>query len=129
VVDLFEEARGIELDERLVTNRRGIHAPSDLLRAATAAGHRSLGWSEAGRIASGAPADFVTVRLDSSRMAGTTPHSVLASLVFAAGAADVSDVVVGGRRIVEAGQHLLVEDPARAMSEALAGLVDGKVLG
>ena len=111
VVDLFEEARGIELDERLVSYRRGIHTPEALLGAATSAGHRALGWPDAGRLAPGALADFVTVGLDSPRLAGTTADSVVASLVFAASAADVTDVVVGGRRVVVAGRHQLIEDP------------------
>jgi hypothetical protein len=42
VVDLFEEARTVELDERLATGRRGTHRPDDLLAAATAAGMAAL---------------------------------------------------------------------------------------
>jgi len=122
VVDLFEEARGIELDERLVRLRRGIHTPEALLEAATRAGHRSLGWSEAGCLAPGALADFVTVGLESTRLAGTRRDALVASLVFAATGADVTDVVVGGRRVVQAGRHQLIEDPGRALDEALADL-------
>src|SRR5207253_10348609 len=48
VVDLFEEARAVELNERLRTERRGQFAPADLVRAATRAGHESLGWPDAG---------------------------------------------------------------------------------
>ena len=51
VIDLFEEARAVELDERLASGVRGTHRVTDLLAAATAAGHRALGWPEAGRIA------------------------------------------------------------------------------
>ena len=39
VIDLFEEARAVELDERLATGVRGHHSAADLLRAATAGGH------------------------------------------------------------------------------------------
>ncbi|MGH2918786.1 MAG: formimidoylglutamate deiminase, partial [Solirubrobacteraceae bacterium] len=49
VIDLFEEARAVELDERLNNGVRGNHAPGDLLRAATASGYESLGWPEGGR--------------------------------------------------------------------------------
>ena len=122
VVDLFEEARGIELDERLVRFRRGVHTPEALLEAATLAGHRSLGWADAGRLVPGALADFVTVGLDSPRLAGTRPDAMVASLVFAATGADVTDVVVGGRQVVAARRHQLIEDPARAMNYALATL-------
>ena len=48
---------------------RGAHAEA-LLEAATLAGHRSLGWADAGRLVPGALADFVTVGLDSPRLAG-----------------------------------------------------------
>jgi formiminoglutamate deiminase len=122
VMDLFEEARGIELDERLVRLRRGVHTPEALLESVTLAGHRALGWSEAGRLVPGALADFVTVGLDSPRLAGTGPDAVVASLVFAATGADVTDVVVAGRQVVASGRHQLVEDPVRSMHDALASL-------
>ena len=54
-IDLFEEARAVELDERLVTNQRGGHSPVELLRAATAEGAESLGWPSGGRIETGRP--------------------------------------------------------------------------
>src|SRR5204863_1849364 len=71
VIDLFEEARGLELDERLRTERRGHFTPARLLDAATESGHRALGWTDAGRIARGYRADLVTVALDSVQTAGT----------------------------------------------------------
>ncbi len=120
IVDAFEEARSIELHERLVSERRGRHTPASLLAAATADGHRAIGWHEAGRIAPGALADFTTVSLDSLRLCGTEPTGVVAALVFAAGAPDVSDVVIGGRRVVKGFEHQLVDEPAREMAEALA---------
>ena len=40
VIDLFEEARAVELDERLISGSRGHHSPTDLATMATAAGHR-----------------------------------------------------------------------------------------
>src|SRR6185436_16158157 len=61
VIDLLEEARAVELHERLRDERRGHFAAGELLGAATAAGHRALGWPEAGTLAPGAPADLVTV--------------------------------------------------------------------
>ena len=47
VIDLFEEARAVELDERLAGGARGMHRAADLLRAATADGHAALGWPAA----------------------------------------------------------------------------------
>ncbi|MGH8920254.1 MAG: formimidoylglutamate deiminase, partial [Actinomycetes bacterium] len=43
VVDLWEEARSLEMDERLASGVRGHWTPADLLRVATAGGHRALG--------------------------------------------------------------------------------------
>jgi formiminoglutamate deiminase len=103
MIDLFEEARAVELDERLRTERRGQFSAAELLHAATIAGHRALGWDDAGAIAVGARADLVTVRLDTVRTAGVTPGP---AIVFAAGAVDVSHVVVDGRAVVIDGEHV-----------------------
>jgi formiminoglutamate deiminase len=94
VVDLFEEMRAVELDERLASRRRGHWSADELLTAATADGHRSLGF-DAGRIELGASADLVTVDTASVRTAGTGADQ--ATAVFAAGAADVVQVVRAGR--------------------------------
>jgi formiminoglutamate deiminase len=121
VIDLFEEARAVELDERLVSGQRGLRTPAELLRASTESGHACLGWPEAGRIAPGAVADLVTVGLGSVRLAGADAVSALSALVFAASAADVRDVIVGGREVVRDGHHLDLDVPAelRASIEAL----------
>ena len=78
VIDLFEEARAVELDERLASGERGHHSAAALLRAASEDGHACLGWPDAGRIAPGARADLVTVALDGVRLAGTEPEHALA---------------------------------------------------
>jgi formiminoglutamate deiminase len=124
VVDLFEEARAVELDERLASERRGHHRPRDLLVAATAGGMRAIGWPEAGAIAAGRLADLVAVRLDTPRLAGAPADDLLGAVVFAASAADVSDVVVGGRRIVADGRHLLVGDVGAALDTAVHAVTD-----
>ena len=123
VVDLFEEARAVELDERLATGRRGHHQPPDLLTAATGSGMDALGW-DAGRLAPGRLADLVTVGLDSVRLAGARPADAVDQLVFAATAADVTSVVVSGRQVVRDGRHLLVGDVAAALDRAIAALDD-----
>jgi formiminoglutamate deiminase len=123
VVDLFEEARAVELDERLATERRGHHRPEDLLAAATATGMHALGW-QAGRLAPGHLADLVTVTLNSPRLAGADPAALVDHLVFAATAADVTDVVIGGRQIVEDGRHLLIHDVPAALTHAIHALHD-----
>ena len=105
IIDLFEEARAIELDERLATGVRGNHPAAVLLAAASANGHAALGWQEAGRIEAGALADLVNVSMESVRLAGTPPEHGLAATVFAATAPDVRHVMAGGRWIVRDGAH------------------------
>jgi formiminoglutamate deiminase len=118
VIDLFEEARAVELDERLHTERRGHFSPAELLRAASATGHTALGWPDAGAIAAGARADLVTVRLDSVRTAGVEPAGAL----FAASAADVTSVLVNGRVVVSDGRHVSIDVP-NALRAAVAGVM------
>jgi formiminoglutamate deiminase len=112
VVDLFEEARAVELDERLVRLRRGVHESRALLRAATAAGYRSLGWGAGGTLEAGVPADLVNVDLDTVRLAGTPVTHLLDGLVYAATASDVRHVMVAGEWIVRDGHHVAIDTVA-----------------
>lgn len=106
VIDHFEEARALELDERLMSEERGIHSTGSLMRIATENGHRSLGWHDAGTLAVGQRADLVTVALDSVRTAGADSTDPLSTAIFSATAADVRSVVVDGRQIVDDHHHL-----------------------
>ena len=119
VIDLFEEARAVELDERLATHVRGRHDAPSLLVAATLAGQRSLGWHDAGVLEVGARADLVSVRLDTVRTAGCSAASALEAVVFAGGAADVHSVVVDGRVVVADGMHATL-DVAAELSRTIA---------
>jgi cytosine/adenosine deaminase-related metal-dependent hydrolase len=103
IIDLLEEARALELHERLESRQRGRFAPAWLLDALTWCGHASIGWPELGRIAVGTPADLVAVRLDSVRTAGSRPDQVIMS----GAAPDVHTVLVNGREIVSDGVHAL----------------------
>lgn len=118
VIDLFEEARAVELDQRLRTGRRGHFTPAELLHAATAAGHAALGWDDAGRIAVDARADLVTVSLDGVRLAGVPPAGAL----FAATAADVAHLVVDGRVVVRDGRHVTI-DVAAELRDAIRAVL------
>ena len=127
VIDLWEEARAIELDERLVTGTRGHLTIEALLDALTAAGAASIGWN-AGRIAPGMLADLVTLRLDTPRMAGARAGNPLNLAVFAASPADVSTVVVGGSVIVEDGVHANVPDVGQALETSILAALGGRVM-
>jgi formiminoglutamate deiminase len=122
VIDLFEEARAVELDERLRTERRGHWRAEELLHAATAAGHAALGWPEAGKLEPGALADFTTVALDTVRLAGAAQGHAAESVVFAATAADVRHVVVGGRFSVRDHRHETVRDVPGRLATAISGI-------
>ncbi|WP_138759174.1 formimidoylglutamate deiminase [Modestobacter altitudinis] len=101
--DLLGEAQALEATARLVSGERGRFTPAELVTALTAAGHRALGWPDAGRLAVGQRADLVAVRRDSVRTAGCAPGE----LPLVAAAADVTTVVVEGRVVVEDGRHVL----------------------
>ncbi|MFE0347841.1 formimidoylglutamate deiminase [Streptomyces griseoluteus] len=124
VIDLLEEARAMELDERLRTRTRGHWTAAALLRAATEEGHAALGWQEAGAIEPGRLADFTTIALDSVRTAGPPPRLGAETAVFAASAADVRHTVVGGRQVVRDGAHTRVPDVPSALADAIGALRD-----
>ncbi|MET7894146.1 formimidoylglutamate deiminase [Streptomyces mirabilis] len=122
VIDLLEEARAMELNERLRTRTRGHWTAAALLRAASADGHAALGWQDAGILEAGALADFTTIALDSVRTAGPVPRLGAETAVFAATAADVRHTVVGGRHVVRDGAHALVPDVPQALAQAVEAL-------
>ena len=119
VIDLLEEARALEMNERLTTLQRGRFTPAELVTALTAAGHAALGWPEAGRISPGSLCDLVAIRLDTPRTAGGLPEQA----VLMASAADVDSVVVGGRMIVRDGRHPR-GDVGAMLESAIAAIVD-----
>ncbi|KQX57802.1 MULTISPECIES: formimidoylglutamate deiminase [unclassified Streptomyces] len=122
VIDLFEEARAMELNERLRTRTRGHWTAAALLRAATTDGHAALGWTDAGTLEQGALADFTTIALDTVRTAGPVPRLAAETAVFAATAADVHHVVVGGRTVVKDGTHVNVPNAGEELARTIAVL-------
>ena len=102
VIDPFEEIRGLEMHERLLTGERGRFTPEELLAAASVDGYRSLGWDDGGALAPGRLADLVAVRDDTVRTVGSRP----AQIPYAATAGDVATVMVAGKVVVERGEHL-----------------------
>jgi len=121
VIDLLEEARRIELHQRLASRERGRFGAPALAAALTADGHASLGWPDAGQILPGALADLVTIGLDSVRTSGA--GAPLDAVLFAATAADVRTVVIGGRDVVIDGSHVLVDDVPAALSAAVSAVL------
>ena len=112
VVDLFEEMRALEMDERLATQQRGHWTAAELIAAATA--HASLGIGDAGAIEVGRRADLVTVDTSTIRTAGTGADENTAA--FAATAADVVHVVVDGTVVATRDDH---EDIGRELAAVI----------
>jgi len=131
-IDLLEDARELEYHLRLQKLERAVLAPATNARAnatpahaspeandetnslsalaarlfdcATTNGAAGIGAS-GGALETGRPADFFTVALDDPSIAGAGTDALLPAVVFSLARTAVSDVVVGGRRIVEDGQH------------------------
>jgi formiminoglutamate deiminase len=116
-VDLLAEAQALELNDRLATLRRGRFRLATLVDSLSWAGHASLGWPDAGRLAVGQRADLVAVRLDTVRTAGVLPEQV----VLVAGSTDIDTVLVDGRVVVSGGRHVL-GDVAGLLAEAITPL-------
>jgi formiminoglutamate deiminase len=123
VIDMLEEARGVEYAERLARRARGHFTAETLLGAATRDGHTSLGWPDAGEITPGAWADLVTVSLDSVRTAGAAGDLALEAATFGACAADVRTVVISGRDVVRDGIHVLLPDVPGELSGAIRAVL------
>lgn len=108
-IDLFAEARAIEMHARALAGRRNIMAPEGsrhglaerILHIATTVGDRHLGGRGEG-IAAGAPADLVAVDLRRPAAEGVPP---LEAAAFVATPEWVSDLWVQGQHIVRDGHH------------------------
>ena len=122
-IDLLEEARAVELDQRLRTEGRGVHPAASLLAMATVHGHAGLGWDDAGMISVGSRADLVTISLDSVRTAGGTADTAIETAVFAASAADITHVVVDGNVVVTDGRHATI-DVAAELRASIEDVMD-----
>ncbi|MGV9838108.1 formimidoylglutamate deiminase [Nocardia niigatensis] len=116
IIDPWFEARALELHERLASGRRGRFGTGELLSAATA--HAASGWTNLGAIAPGRDADLVCLDTASPRTAGAEGAGVL----FAATAADVTDVIVAGRWMVRDRFHRTIGDVAAALGTEIGAL-------
>lgn len=125
MIDLWEEGRAMELDLRLVSGSRGHLSVGQIAAAISTDGQGAIGWNEAAAgIAVGAPADLVTVDLDSVRTAGARSGDVLATALFTATSSDVDSVMVGGEFVVRSAEHRASPHPGRDLSAAIAAVLD-----
>lgn len=122
MIDLFEEARAVEHDERLISGVRGNHSPASLLEAATRNGATSLGWA-AHSLSVGSSADFIALDLDTVRLASFDARHAAAHVVHAAAPSDVRDVWVAGRQVVANRRHVAIDDVPSALRSAIGEVV------
>lgn len=111
IIDPFEEARAIEMDERLGSRRRGTFTGAELLAAMNVGGSAALGLSSLG-LTVGSPADFIEVDTSSVRLAGHDDTEMVDAVVYAATSSDVRTVVVDGVEQVQAGAHRSIDAAA-----------------
>jgi cytosine/adenosine deaminase-related metal-dependent hydrolase len=119
VIDIFQEMRALEMDERLASGQRGNWQAGELAATATENGHSAIAWPLAGRLAPGYHADLVSIDLGTVRLAGADASDLLPSAIFSASAVDIVHVVSSGRVVVADGQHQLVEDVGGELRSAI----------
>src|SRR5256885_15591220 len=94
VIDVLEEARALELDQRRASGRRGIHTPQALLEAASARGGRALGGG-AGERKPGGLADLAPAAPPRPHWAGRGRGH----LIFCCWSGGIAHALVGGRAV------------------------------
>lgn len=107
-LDLMAEMRLAALLAKVATGRADALPAARVLRMATLGGARALGLDdEVGSLAKGKAADVVAVRIDDPE---TLPvYDAGSHLIHAAGREHVSEVWVGGRRVVDRGELTTID--------------------
>ena len=82
-------------------------------------GARALGW-DAGVLEPGMLADFVTLDLETPRLAGAGEQALVPRVFYGASLADVRWVVVGGDTVVKDGRHIRLGAVGSLLSQALS---------
>ena len=110
-IDPLEDAREVEYHLRLMHQKRAIldqvggkTLAAHLFDSATVNGACALA-VPVGKLTPGRLADFITIDLDDSSIAGNSADDLLSTLVFSMSRAAIRDVVVGGRFILRDQQH------------------------
>lgn len=121
-LDMFEVMRGACMLQRVSQLNAAALSSSDAFTMATRGGRQVFG-DRQGEIAAGAPADLAVLDLQGPRFAPVVDAgddaNVLALIVWCAGAADVSDVLVDGELIVHE-RRLLTGSEAEIVASAQA---------
>lgn len=113
VIDPYLEVRALEAGERLRSLARGRFSPAELDAARTTGGFRSLGVADP-------TGDELELDASSARTAGAADDQLL----YAATAADVREVRVGGRVVARDGLLSDGRDPGRMLAQAIARVTE-----
>lgn len=106
------ELRWLECGQRLALKRRNVAASADQPATAARLFERMLqgGAAAAGLplwgLQAGARADLLVIDLEEPALLGVPPERLLDALVFADPVRPFAQVIVAGRRVVDAGRHL-----------------------
>jgi 5-methylthioadenosine/S-adenosylhomocysteine deaminase len=114
-LDMLSEARLASLMQKNLTEDATVLPGDTPLRLATQNGARAMGFAESGIIAKGHPADLII--LDTRRPWWRPRHNLVANLLYAAKAGDVTDVIVAGTVLMRGGA-LTTLDEDRILYEA-----------
>jgi formiminoglutamate deiminase len=127
-IDAAEELRLLEYGQRLSLRARNVLAPEagrstgrSLFDGAFAGGTQALGAPDSG-LQAGAPADLVSLDIESPALAGKSGDAILDSWIFA-GTGAVDRVWCAGRQLVAGGRHKNREEIARRYKEVLVRIV------
>jgi 5-methylthioadenosine/S-adenosylhomocysteine deaminase len=114
-LDMLQEARQAALLHKVTARDPSLLAGDLPLRMAARHGARALGFALSGMIAEGCAADLVLLDAAAPRM--RPRHDLVANVLYAGGAAAVTDVMVAGRWLMRK-RELLTLDEARILAEA-----------
>jgi cytosine/adenosine deaminase-related metal-dependent hydrolase len=115
--NMLEEMRTAAILARVAAENMHAVSTGDIFNAATVGGAKALMREDLGRLAPGAKADIVLVRLDIPDM--MPAYDPLRSLIYVAADRAVSDVFVDGRQVVK-DRRVLTIDHQRAAAEVAA---------
>ncbi|WP_052398493.1 amidohydrolase family protein [Geomicrobium sp. JCM 19039] len=114
-LDIFAEMRQAAMLHKGALQSAEVISSQEALRMATVNGARALGFLDSGFIQAGYAADFIMIDTRSAHLQPLTIDP--ATLVYAAGKNDVSDVYVNGRPLMT-NKELLTIDEERVLYDA-----------
>jgi len=114
-LDMLSEARLASLMQKNHTGDPTVLPGDTVLRLATQNGARAMGFPDSGVVAPGRAADLLVI--DTRRPWWRPRHDLVANLLYAAKATDISDVIVAGRLLMRSGE-LTTLDEERILIEA-----------